>query len=171
MGDARRYGIAGLDAFEPYPIVDVHLWHDGPSMGNDFAAALDSPLQWIFEKARGYLCCSFSAADEYLRLPTAELEALAWREVRAFVPVLRQSSLLAGAVTRNPEATYLPRIGAARPCQTTSMPAVAVAGGWTDTGGWPDTMESAVRSGRLAARAVLRAGTARTLPPLSSCAL
>jgi squalene-associated FAD-dependent desaturase len=168
LGDARRYGIAGLDAFEPYPIVDVHLWHDGPGMGNDFAAALDSPLQWIFEKAPGYLCCSFSAADEYLRLPTSELEALAWREVRAFVPALRESSLLAGAVTRNPEATYLPRIGAARPGQTTSVPAVAVAGGWTDTGGWPDTMESAVRSGRLAARAVMRAGCARTLPPVST---
>ena len=55
----------------PYPIVDVHLWHDGGSIGFDFAAALDSPLQWIFEKAPGYLCCSFSAADEYLLLPTA----------------------------------------------------------------------------------------------------
>ena len=64
LGDPARYGIAGLDAYDPYPIVDVHLWHDGGSIGLDFAAALDSPMQWIFEKAPGYLCCSISAAEQ-----------------------------------------------------------------------------------------------------------
>ena len=34
------------------------------------------------------------------------------------------------------------------------MPGVYVAGAWTDTG-WPATMEGAVRSGLLAARAAL----------------
>ncbi len=162
LGDARRYGIEDLDAFEPYPIVDVHLWHDGASLGVDFAAALDSPLQWIFEKTPGYLCCSFSAADEYLRLSTADLEALAWSEVRAFVPALRAAKLTSGAVTRNPDATYLPRAGARRPGQATTASAVAIAGGWTDTGGWPDTMESAVRSGLAAARTLLHALAARS---------
>ncbi|HKU81843.1 MAG TPA: FAD-dependent oxidoreductase, partial [Candidatus Tumulicola sp.] len=71
LGEPVRYGLTDLDAFDPYPIVDVHLWHDAGSIGFDFAAALGSPLQWIFEKAPGYLCCSFSAAEEYLRLPTA----------------------------------------------------------------------------------------------------
>jgi squalene-associated FAD-dependent desaturase len=155
LDDPHRFGIADLDGFEPYPIVDVHLWHDGPSIGVDFAAALESPLQWIFEKAHGYLCCSFSAADEYLSLPTADLEALAWREVAAFLPVLRDARLIKSAVTRNPEATYLARPGVRRPSQATAQPAVAIAGAWTDTGGWPDTMESAVRSGLAAARVLL----------------
>jgi len=154
LGDPGRYGVTDLDAFEPYPIVDVHLWHDGPSIGVDFAAALDSPLQWIFEKSPGYLCCSCSAADEYLRLPTAELEALAWSEARAFLPMLRGATLTRSAVTRNPEATYLPRLGVRRPQQRTSSGAVVIAGAWTETGGWPDTMESAVRSGIRAARAL-----------------
>ncbi len=155
LGDPARYGVADLDAFEPYPIVDVHLWHDGPSIGVDFAAALDSPLQWIFEKTPGYLCCSCSAAEEYLRLPTAELEAMAWSEVRAYLPMLRDAALTRSAVTRNPEATYLPRLGVRRPAQRTSSAAVAIAGAWTETGGWPDTMESAVRSGIRAARVIL----------------
>jgi squalene-associated FAD-dependent desaturase len=150
----ERYGIEGLDAFVPFPIVDIHLWHDGPSIGYDFAAALDSPLQWIFEKAPGYLCCSCSAAEEYLRLPTQRLEALAWDEVRAFLRLPDRVHLIDSAVTRNPEATYLPRPGSKRPVQRTSDPAIAIAGAWTETG-WPDTMESAVRSGRIAARAVL----------------
>ncbi len=145
-----------LDAYEPYPIVDVHLWHDDGSIGLDFAAALDSPLQWIFEKAPGYLCCSFSAAQEYLTLPTAELEALAWREAQAFVPAVKNANLIRSAVTRNPEATWLPRVGTKRTAQSTSHPAVAIAGSWTDTG-WADTMESAVRSGTAAAKHLLDA--------------
>ncbi len=154
LGDASAYSVENLDAYDPYPIIDVHLWHDGGSIGLDFAAALDSPLQWIFEKTPGYLCCSFSAAQEYLLLPTVELEAFAWREVQAFLPALREAKLLRSAVTRNPEATWLPRVGVQRTSQHTSHPAIAVAGSWTDTG-WPDTMESAVRSGVVAASDLL----------------
>jgi squalene-hopene/tetraprenyl-beta-curcumene cyclase len=152
--EAPRYGVERLDGYDPYPIVDVHLWHDGGTMGRDFAAALDSPLQWIFEKRPGYLCASISAADEYLRQSTADLQALAWSEVRAFLPTLRDAVLVRGAVTRNPEATWLPKPGAARTGQRTTHPRLAIAGSWTETG-WPDTMESAVRSGTLAAQHLL----------------
>ncbi|HYL27059.1 MAG TPA: FAD-dependent oxidoreductase, partial [Candidatus Nitrosotalea sp.] len=154
LGDPARYGVANLDAYDPFPIVDVHLWHDGGSIGLDFAAALDSPLQWIFEKSPGYLCCSISAADRYLTMPTQELETLAWREAQEYLPALKPATLARSAVTRNPEATWLPRIGASRTVQRTSHPAVAIAGAWTETG-WPDTMESAVRSGTQAANVLL----------------
>ena len=160
LGEPQRYGVAGLDAYEPYPIVDVHLWHDAGSIGFDFAAALDSPLQWIFEKAPGYCCCSFSAAGEYVRMPTAELEAFAWSETQAFVPALGRAKVLRSAVTRNPEATWLPRGNARRTSQRTSHPAVTIAGSWTDTG-WPDTMESAVRSGRIAAEHLMSPSRSR----------
>ena len=43
------------------------------------------------------------------------------REVQAFVPALKHAKLVRSAVTRNPEATWLPRIGAKR----TSQPNVA----------------------------------------------
>lgn len=160
LGTPQVFGFTDLDAYDAYPIVDVHLWHDGGSITIDFAAALESPLQWIFEKEPGYLCCSFSAADQYLRLPTVELEQLAWSEVRAFLPLLRNAGLVKSAVTRNPEATWLPRIGTQRVSQRTTRPNVAIAGAWTDTG-WPDTMESAVRSGLQAAR-VLKQNLAPT---------
>jgi squalene-hopene/tetraprenyl-beta-curcumene cyclase len=154
LGESSRYGVQNLDAYDPYPIIDVHLWHDGGSIGLDFAAALESPLQWIFEKAPGYLCCSFSAAEQYLRQPTAELEAFAWRETQSFLPQLQNAKLVRSAVTRNPEATWLPRAGAARTRQQTSNPRLAIAGAWTETG-WPDTMESAVRSGHIASKLLL----------------
>jgi hydroxysqualene dehydroxylase len=158
LGDARRYGVENLAAYDPFPIIDVHLWHDGGSIGLDFAAALDSPLQWIFEKSPGYLCCSFSAADEYLLMPSARLEAFAWHEAQTFLPSLNAATLVRSAVTRNPEATWLPRIGATRTAQRTADPRIAIAGSWTDTG-WPDTMESAVRSGKNAAFLLLQAAS------------
>ena len=154
LGDPSRYGIANLDAYDPYPIVDVHLWHDAGSTGLDFAAALESPLQWIFEKAPGYLCCSISAADRYLQMSTDALEALAWEEAQTFLPALRGAKRLRSAVTRNPEATWQPRVGVTRTQQRTSHPAIAIAGSWTETS-WADTMESAVRSGRIAAEYLL----------------
>ncbi|HKE37562.1 MAG TPA: hydroxysqualene dehydroxylase HpnE [Candidatus Baltobacteraceae bacterium] len=153
LGDASKFGVQNLDAYTAYPILDVHLWHDGGSIGFDFAAALESPLQWIFEKAPGYLSCSFSAAGDSMSMPTADLEALAWREVQAFIPALQNAKLIRSAVTRNPEATWLPNLGIRRTSQPTKHPMVSIAGSWTDTG-WPDTMESAVRSGRLAAHAL-----------------
>jgi len=172
LGDAERYGVHGLDGYRPYPILDVHLWHDRGEIGFDFAAALESPLQWIFEKAPGYLSCSFSAADEYIRLPTAELEALAWSEVQAFVPAMHDATLVRSAVTRNPEATWLPKPGVARALQKTTDPRVVIAGSWTQTG-WPDTMESAVRSGKAAARSVIlsAAGELEGRAPASSRAI
>jgi squalene-associated FAD-dependent desaturase len=147
LGDAERYGVKDLDGYRPFPILDVHLWHDRGEIGFDFAAALESPLQWIFEKAPGYLSCSFSAADEYMRLPTADLEALAWSEVQTYVPAMKNATLIRSAVTRNPEATWLPKPGVTRAGNATTNPRVTIAGSWTNTG-WPDTMESAVRSGR-----------------------
>lgn len=151
----ERFGVQGLDAYDPYPIVDVHVWHDRGPLGFDFAAVLDSPLQWIFEKEPGYVCCSISAAGDVLTVPTAELERLAWSELCAYVPALRGGRVVHAAATRNPEATYLARPGSKRTPQKTAHPRVALAGSWTQTG-WPDTMESAVRSGRAAAEVIAR---------------
>ncbi len=155
LGEAQRFGVADVGGYVAFPIIDVHLWHDRGSLGFEFAALLDSPVQWIFEKEPGYLCCSMSAAGEYLSLSTAQLTERAWSEVRSALPSLRDASLARSAVTRNLEATYLRAPGEKRTSQRTSEPRLAIAGSWTDTG-WPDTMESAVRSGIAAAELILQ---------------
>jgi hypothetical protein len=163
LGDPSRMGLPPLDVYEPFAVMDVHLWYEGGKPDFEFAAILDSPVQWVFKKGEGYLCCSISAADELVSRPTTDMVAIAWDEVRAALPELAGARLLRGAATRNPEGTYLARPGAARPSAATALPNLAVAGAWTATG-WPDTMESAVRSG-LAAAHVLLGGdksTART---------
>jgi len=66
--------------------------------------------------------------------------------------------LLKSTVIKEVHATYSPRPGidAYRAQQATEWPRVFVAGDWTATG-WPATMEGAVRSGYLAAEALVRA--------------
>jgi len=53
-----------------------------------------------------------------------------------------------------------PGIDAARPGAVSPWPNCFLAGDWTATG-WPSTMESAARSGHLAAEAVCKAAGAR----------
>jgi squalene-associated FAD-dependent desaturase len=153
LGDPDAYGLVGLDAFRMSPIVDVHLWYDIPGVGFDFAAILDSPVQWVFEKAPGYLCCSMSAADRHISTATDDLVALCHAELSAVLPQLRGYSPLRGAATRDREATFIPAPGLRRPGPRTTNARIAIAGAWTDTG-WPATMESAVLSGRAAAAAL-----------------
>jgi len=66
---------------------------------------------------------------------------------------LGHAELLWSRVSREPNATVALRPGTAalRPGPLTERPHVTRAGAWTATG-WPATMESAVRSGRTAAR-------------------
>jgi uncharacterized protein with NAD-binding domain and iron-sulfur cluster len=67
---------------------------------------------------------------------------------------LGRAELLWSRVSREPNATIALRPGTVRPGAGTARPNVVRAGTWTDTG-WPATMESAVRSGRFAARRLL----------------
>jgi len=156
LGDPESFGLSPIDGYEAAPIVDVHLWHDRGTLGFDFAALLDSPVQWVFEKAPGYLCASLSAAGDYVTRPTDELVELAWAHVSVAVPGLAGAQRTGGAATRTPQATFMARPGTARPGAATKFSNLAIAGSWTDTG-WPDTMESAVISGRAAARVLCSA--------------
>ncbi|HEY2316157.1 MAG TPA: hydroxysqualene dehydroxylase HpnE [Streptosporangiaceae bacterium] len=145
------------------PILNVHVIYDRRVTDLPFAAAVDSPVQWVFDKtsqagvsAGQYLAVSISAADYVIDMPTAELRQL-------FVPALEQLfPAAAGAVirdffvTRERHATFrqAPGCGALRPGALTSVPGLALAGAWTSTG-WPDTMEGAVRSGHEAAQQLI----------------
>jgi zeta-carotene desaturase len=69
--------------------------------------------------------------------------------------------LLKAAVVKEVRATYsiVPGLDQVRPGAESGWPGLMLAGDWTATG-WPSTMESAARSGYLAAEAVSRhAGT------------
>jgi squalene-associated FAD-dependent desaturase len=156
-------GWAGLGAS---PIVNVHVIYDRPVMDLPFVAAIDSPVQWVFDRTRisgldkpghQYLAISLSAADQYADTPVAELQEQFVPALAELFPAARDAEVTEFFVTRERRATFrqAPGSGALRPKAETLMPGLALAGAWTDTG-WPDTMEGAVRSG-LAAAAQLNA--------------
>jgi squalene-associated FAD-dependent desaturase len=167
LEDAPDVRIEGLEAFEPMPIVDVHLWYDRPVLGCDFAALLDSPVQWVFEKSPGYVCCSMSAADDLVQRPERELVDLCRNELAAVLPQAARAQLLRGAATRDPDATFIPASGMRRPGPSTALSNLVIAGAWTDTG-WPATIESAVRSGSAAALTLFSNAAGRQTAQMTS---
>jgi squalene-associated FAD-dependent desaturase len=156
-------GWAGLGAS---PIVNVHVIYDRPVMDQPFVAAIDSPVQWVFDRTRisgmdrpghQYLAISLSAADQYADTPVAQLQAQFVPALAELFPAARDARVAEFFVTRERRATFrqAPGSAALRPKTATRRPGLVLAGAWTDTG-WPDTMEGAVRSG-LAAAAQLKA--------------
>jgi squalene-associated FAD-dependent desaturase len=148
---------------EDSPIVSVHLLFDRRLLHRPLAALLGSPAHWVFD--RGRLTGREPARGQYLTVVSSgapELEAMRGRELVELVAVavtqrLGEAELLWSRVSREPAATIAvsPGSEAHRPGPETSQPNVARAGAWTNTG-WPATMESAVRSGRAAARLLMR---------------
>jgi zeta-carotene desaturase len=68
---------------------------------------------------------------------------------------VREAKLEKAALIKEVRATFgvSPGIDSARPGAASPWPQLLLAGDWTATG-WPSTMESAARSGHLAAEAV-----------------
>ncbi|HKF25190.1 MAG TPA: hydroxysqualene dehydroxylase HpnE, partial [Candidatus Acidoferrum sp.] len=104
-----------------------------------------------------YLQLVVSASYDLLRKSREEIIELCLREVHQALPAAREAQLLKATVIKEASATFSPEPGVDRwrPAQQTATPRLVLAGDWTATG-WPATMEGAVRSGYLAAEAVLR---------------
>ncbi len=154
---------SGWGALGDAPIVNLHVLYDRPVLRLPFAAVLDSPVQWIFDRTaasgagRGqYLVSSISAADRWIAQPADRIREEQLRALALLLPAARSARVLDAFVTREPRATFRQVAGSARhrPGTRTRWPSVVLAGAWTATG-WPDTMEGAVRSGFAAASELL----------------
>ena len=164
-GALRDETVAGWTGLGASPIVNVHVIYDRPVTDLPFAAAVDSPVQWVFDRTRisgldrgsskaghQYLAISLSAADEYVDVPAAKLREQFLPALAELFPAARDAQVIEFFVTRERRATFrqAPGTGRLRPRAGTELPGLVLAGAWTDTG-WPDTMEGAVRSGLAAA--------------------
>jgi squalene-associated FAD-dependent desaturase len=147
------------------PIVNLHVVFDRPVLKHEFAAAVSSPVQFVFDRTassgleRGQcLAVSLSSADAEIDTAASELESTLRAALAQLIPASRDATVERFVVTRERFATFRAGPGAwrSRPGPRTGIDGLAMAGSWTDTG-WPATMEGAVRSGRAAARVVLPA--------------
>jgi zeta-carotene desaturase len=133
--------------------------------GHDFSRAVEAPAdnRALAPEAGGsYVELVISSSKNLIEKSRAEIIELVLAEVREFFPAARSANLVKSTVIKEVHATYSPRPGidAHRPRAATAWPRVFLAGDWTATG-WPATMEGAVRSGYLAAEALIRAAGIR----------
>ncbi|WP_346054471.1 hydroxysqualene dehydroxylase HpnE [Amycolatopsis dongchuanensis] len=154
------------------PIVNAHVVFDREVLDEPFFAAVDSPLQWVFDRTSQsgvdggqYLAVSLSAADDLIDVPVREIRERILPALRQVVPAAATAGVRDFFVTRERTATFRPAPGSAalRPGPVTAAEGVVLAGAWTATG-WPATMEGAVRSGEAAASALIASDGRPTSP-------
>jgi squalene-associated FAD-dependent desaturase len=150
-----------------WPICSVHLWFDREITNLDHAVLLDREIHWMYNKSRiqpwrkgngAYLELVVSASAAFAALPSEQAIEQAVSELAEFFPAVRSARLEKATRIKEVHATFgvPPGIDASRPPSVSPWPNCFLAGDWTATG-WPSTMESAARSGHLAAEAVCRA--------------
>jgi squalene-associated FAD-dependent desaturase len=162
---------------QPAPISAVHLWFDRPIMDLPHAVLVGRLSQWIFnhgaspsgtsenrnastvdKPARGshYYQVVISASHELCGRDRDAVVAEVIGELATIWPEVATARLVRARLVTEPFSVFSVAPGTEqwRPAQRTHDPRLLLAGDWTATG-WPATMEGAVRSGYLAAEALL----------------
>ena len=147
------------------PFTSVLLWYDRQISDLDHAWLLDSTIEWFFHKSRirryapergSYVEVVIAGSRAQLSMTREEILASALRELERFFPETKRAKLVKSGILKEARATFsvMPGLDRFRPSQKTEWPGLFLAGDWTATG-WPSTMEGGVRSGRLAAGALM----------------
>jgi len=139
------------------PIVTVNLWFDRRVLDLPFLGLPGRAMQWVFDKRlvladeTSHLSLVSSGAADILAETNIELVHRAHAELLEALPDVRAAKLLRATVVREPRATFSLAPGEpARPSTETGVQGLLLAGDWIETG-LPATIESAVRSGHMAA--------------------
>jgi squalene-associated FAD-dependent desaturase len=156
-------GSRGL-ALTSSPIISLHLWLDREITDLDFAAMLETRIQWLFNKSRllvneknrpgirQYLSLVISGAEEFVRFTKEQLVHIAMEDLRQVLPQAHDANIIHSAVVKEKRATFIPSPGLDqyRLRARTQFENLFLAGDWTATG-YPATIEGAVGSGKTAA--------------------
>jgi zeta-carotene desaturase len=160
-----------IERHEHWPICSVHLWFDREITELEHAVLLDREIHWMYNQSRlqgrggNYIELVVSATRAFAALPRDEAIAQALRELAEFFPLVKEAKVEKVVLVKEVRATFgvPPGIDSARPSAVSPWPNLFLAGDWVQTG-WPSTMESAARSGHLAAEAAcLSAGESRSI--------
>ncbi|HUE72572.1 MAG TPA: hydroxysqualene dehydroxylase HpnE, partial [Pirellulaceae bacterium] len=185
--------VAAAKSIDSSPITGIHLWFDRPIMDLPHSVLVGRLVQWVFSKCgmRNVECgvggqpdlntphSALRTPHSYYQVVISASHNLAGRarddvvhqvlgDLQAVFPQARAAELVRWRMITDPEAVFSVRPGLSqiRPPQRTTVPNLFLAGDWTATN-WPATMEGAVRSGYLAAEALLESlgRRQRILPP------
>lgn len=153
-----------IEQHEHWPICSVHLWFDREITSLDHAVLLDRQIHWMYNKGKlqpwrnvsgSYVELVQSASRDFAALPREKAIEESLQELAEFFPAVKAAKLVKAALVKEVRATFgvPPGIDQFRPSAKSPWPNLFLAGDWIQTG-WPSTMESAARSGHLAAEAI-----------------
>ncbi len=151
--------LPGLDApQEARPIVNAHIRLPAPppaGLAADISllGLIGGTTQWLFLRGE-IVSLTVSAAEALVERSNEEIAKILWAETAQALK-LPATPVPPIRVIKERRATFAqtPQAVRRRPPARTSWRNIVLAGDWTDTG-YPATIESAVRSGRTAARVV-----------------
>ncbi len=135
-------------------ILNIHLWINQNSLQEKFYGLLDSPLHWIFVK-ENHINIVISDADYLAEKSKEELYIFVLNELNQFISI-SMDEVKNYKIIKEKRATFIPSINILdkRAENETKLKNLFLAGDWVNTG-LPSTIESAAKSGRIAAGLVL----------------
>jgi squalene-associated FAD-dependent desaturase len=150
-----------LKEFIPSPIVSAYFWFDRKVMRDDFACAIGTTIQWVFNRTKiiqmpgdgQLLSVVISASDTIAAHSVKEIMERCLDDLHSILPDSRNAILLQWKVVKEKQATFVcfPRVETLRPAAATPIHNFFLAGDWTNTG-LPATIEGACQSGYEAAK-------------------
>ena len=140
--------------FDYSSILTTHIFLKENRFKNTFYGLIDSPVQWVFNKG-SHLTVVISNADKFIDCSKEKIIEIILSELKKYI-LLERNEISTYRIIKEKRAAFIPSndILDKRPSAYTPFKNFFLAGDWTDTG-LPATIESAVKSGRLAAEAVL----------------
>jgi len=135
-------------------LLNIHVWLKKNTFPSGFFGLINSPLHWVFNKGT-HLNVVISNADELVKKSDEDLLLMVKTEMNKFFS-LNPDLISNYKIIKEKRSTFIPSndVLDRRPRQKTKIKNLILAGDWVDTG-LPSTIESAVKSGRVAAEIIL----------------
>jgi squalene-associated FAD-dependent desaturase len=148
-----EFSFNGMENFEYSTIVNIYIWLKENKLAEKFYGLINSTVHWIFNH-QDYITLVISDADYLSDIPKEEIFNSACEELCRFTGI--DKNLIRNyKVIKEKRATFVPskEILYKRPGAQSKFNNMFIAGDWVNTG-LPSTIESAVKSGRIAAELV-----------------
>lgn len=135
-------------------ILNIHLWYKENSLPSGFYGLISSPVHWVFNKGT-HLNIVISDADYLVAKSDEEILKMVNTELKKFFN-FNPDSITKHKIIKEKRATFVPsaEVLSNRPLQRSHIKNLLLAGDWVDTG-LPSTIESAAKSGRIAAEIIM----------------
>ncbi|OGU62144.1 MAG: hypothetical protein A2V66_09000 [Ignavibacteria bacterium RBG_13_36_8] len=141
--------------FQYSPILNIHVWLKSNPFQERFYSLIDSDFHWVFNHEK-YITLVTSCADRLIVKSGPELLDLVCKELSKYFPMFKENFIQDYRVIKERRATFIPSEETEKVRRELKTPFTnfVLAGDWINTG-LPSTIESAVKSGKIAALQVI----------------